>query len=300
MGMLTPENGGVFEIEGIPDDFVDRMAHRVEQGLFVPGNRLRANYSVRTKSRDTIHFGSDSVWTSINVGLNEVTLSRTSPGRIDFHFTYWAWLLYGVGLCGIISVLLLGGYLLLGTVREAVNSQPWNIAIFWSMIVFWGLLWPWILVILHKRPAARLLERIVREVCRDEHSGAAVSPVLGGRAMQSGKVYRSKATVLGTPLVMVAWGPDENGKLVTAKGIIAIGNMAVGAIAIGNIALGLISCGGIAAGGIAVGGLAVGGVALAGLAIGAVAAGGLAVGLFALGGLSVGIWGIANLMTGAL
>src|SRR5262249_51235050 len=72
-----------------------------------------------------------------------------------------------------------------------------------------------------------------------------------------------------------------------AKGVIAIGNMAVGAVAIGGLACGLFSLGGASFGLMfAFGGAAIGlGVSMGGFAAGSVAIGGLAVGLkYAIGG----------------
>lgn len=78
--------------------------------------------------------------------------------------------------------------------------------------------------------------------------------------------YRSSITIGGLPLVHIIKGKNHT---VVAKGIIAIGPVAIGLVAIGGMSVGL---------------LAVGGLSLALL----VALGGLAVsGLFSLGGLSI-------------
>jgi len=44
-----------------------------------------------------------------------------------------------------------------------------NIALLWVFIVFWGFVWPWLLVLLHKRPLRGLVERLVTAV--DESAG---------------------------------------------------------------------------------------------------------------------------------
>jgi len=100
--------------------------------------------------------------------------------------------------------------------------------------------------------------------------------------------YRSKAEVLGVPLVHIAQGVDpRTGGPRVARGILAIGNIAIGVIALG----------GFAVGGVAFGGMALGIVALAGIAAGAVALGGLALGAYlAVGGLAVSlVYGIGGL-----
>lgn len=122
-----------------------------------------------------------------------------------------------------------------------------------------------------------------------------------------GRVYRSRASLLGLPLIDVnvsdpggagdPMKPSSNGPVrKVARGWIAIGDdargiiLAVGSttargfIAVGGRALGVVSFGGLAIGLIAVGGLAVGGLALGGLGVGAIAVGGLGIGWQAAGG----------------
>jgi predicted Ser/Thr protein kinase len=116
-----------------------------------------------------------------------------------------------------------------------------------------------------------------------------------------GAEYRSKATLFGLPLVHIATGYDPaTGKQRVAKGIIAIGDLAVGVLAIGGGAFGGIALGGgaiglLSFGGfsigllVALGGLAVGGLAFGGGAIGVIAVGGGALGYYAFGGQA---WGV--------
>ncbi len=101
-----------------------------------------------------------------------------------------------------------------------------------------------------------------------------------------GREYRSQTTLLGVPLVHIAFGLDPlTGRPRTARGIIAIGDRAVGGLAIG----------GGAVGGIALGGLALGMVSLGGLSLGLLAAvGGMAIGGFAFGGGALGVVAIGG------
>ena len=72
--------------------------------------------------------------------------------------------------------------------------------------------------------------------------------------------YRSKRTLFGLPLVHICLG---NGKLCTAKGILAIGNVALGVFALGGLSAGLFSIGGISLGLLfSLGGLSMGGLTL--------------------------------------
>jgi hypothetical protein len=95
-----------------------------------------------------------------------------------------------------------------------------------------------------------------------------------------GYEYKSALTIAGWPLLHVSGGVDPATlRPRIARGIIAIGNVAVGILAIGGVACGLISIGGCSLGFLAaIGGVAVGaGLSVGGVAIGAVAVGGVAV-----------------------
>jgi hypothetical protein len=102
--------------------------------------------------------------------------------------------------------------------------------------------------------------------------------------------YRSKLSLFGWPLVCIAFGPDAANHEArgTARGLVAIGDIACGLIAIGGIAGGGISIGGLSAGLLGIGGVSLGGLILGGVAIGYIAAGGVAVGEYARGGAVAG------------
>lgn len=107
--------------------------------------------------------------------------------------------------------------------------------------------------------------------------------------LRRGKRYRSPVHLFGLPLIDIAIGPSETELRGKARGIIAIGDIAVGWFAFGGVALGFVAIGGLAVGLAAMGGLAVGGVAaLGGAAIGTLAIGGGAAGGAVAGGGSIG------------
>jgi hypothetical protein len=99
--------------------------------------------------------------------------------------------------------------------------------------------------------------------------------------------YVSKKKVFGLPLLHVVLGPaldPATSKIRVAKGIVAIGGIAVGVLAIGGLSLGAISFGGLALGLIALGGASIGlAVAVGAAAVGFVAIGAAALGYYALG-----------------
>jgi hypothetical protein len=109
-------------------------------------------------------------------------------------------------------------------------------------------------------------------------------PIRGGSAYE----YRSERQLFGLPLVHIVSGnriDPATGRLHVAKGIIAIGPVAVGALALGGVSVGVLSFGGLSLGLIALGGAALGVLlAVGGGAVGFVALGGGVIGYYALGG----------------
>jgi transcriptional regulator with XRE-family HTH domain len=110
-----------------------------------------------------------------------------------------------------------------------------------------------------------------------------------------GYEYKSRVRLFGMPLVHINFSGDY-GKPAVAKGIVAIGNIAIGAFCLGGIAIGILTLGGFSLGLLALGGLALGGAVWGGIGIGAYAVGGVAIGLYALGGVAVA----AELATGGV
>jgi hypothetical protein len=115
--------------------------------------------------------------------------------------------------------------------------------------------------------------------------------------------FRSEATLFGVPVIHVALGPrPEHGETKgVARGIIAVGDIAVGGIAVGGFAAGIVSVGGFSLGVSSIGGMAVGvltglggagvgGFAVGGGAIGGIATGGGALGIVAQGGGAIGVY----------
>lgn len=96
-----------------------------------------------------------------------------------------------------------------------------------------------------------------------------------------GYEWKSKQSLWGWPLVHVAFGRDEKGKLRVAKGIIAVGQFAVGGITFAQFGVGAVfALGQFVAAPIAIGQLGLGLL----LGLGQMATGYVAVGQFALGG----------------
>lgn len=103
--------------------------------------------------------------------------------------------------------------------------------------------------------------------------------------------YRSPVEIFGLPLIHIAQGINpETGAPRVARGIIAIGSLAIGVVAIGGLAVGVFALGGLALGVAVFGGVALGlAAAFGGMALGGyLAIGGVAISLvYALGGLAL-------------
>jgi hypothetical protein len=103
-----------------------------------------------------------------------------------------------------------------------------------------------------------------------------------GNIWNSGYEWKSKAEIFGLPFIHIAVGRDrQTGKLLVAKGIIAIGQFAIGIVAIGQFAVGLLL--GLAQ-------FSVGMFAVAQFAVGFI----FALGQFAIGITAIGQFGIGN------
>lgn len=255
---FRPEFEGRIEIADMPEDILQRVAGRVEEGLFVRGSRLRANYAVIEQDEAHLRFTAQDRWTAINVGLNDVTIRRGGAAALTYFVTYWQWLKMCLMVGGAVAAAVLGAVLFTpDLLRRAWAEAPWVIALIGVNMAFWCFAWPWLLAAMHRRPAARCLESILLE-----EAGAAPEAVEAQRVTE----WRSPVTLYGLPLIHVRWGSGS------ARGIIAIGSVAQGAVAIGVQA---------------VGGVAIGVLALGGVAIGVIAVGGVAIGTIALGGISL-------------
>jgi hypothetical protein len=119
-------------------------------------------------------------------------------------------------------------------------------------------------------------------------SGSPFAPSVRGRRRRE---YRSGLAPGGLPWVHICiGGPAEGGyRLGVARGVIALGDVAIGVVAVGGVAVGLVAIGGVALGLAALAGMSVGLYALGGLAIGVTAVGAVAVGVTSHGALASGL-----------
>jgi RNA polymerase sigma factor (sigma-70 family) len=144
--------------------------------------------------------------------------------------------------------------------------------------------------------------RAVRRIRAEATPGADAndSPLRAGlvavTSRYRGRVYRSRATLFGLPLLDVnvgnpdpAVGAGSPAQPRIARGWVAVGEDARGVLlAVGGRACGFLAIGGVTFGVLSFGGVAFGIVAFGGVGVGVLGIGGLGVGLWALGGLAIG------------
>ena len=171
--IFTPEIEGAVSIRSGAENFLSAFRRRVTAGLLTARPRPRSNYVVSETSPDRLQVRAADWRTAINVGLNRIELRQLEPGSIHYHVRYWQWARFVLGLSGTMG--LVGLVLLLSfDVRAYIAqhqssmipglSSDQNLLVAWTMVLFWGFIWPWILILLHKRPLHRLVAALIAEV----------------------------------------------------------------------------------------------------------------------------------------
>ncbi len=81
--------------------------------------------------------------------------------------------------------------------------------------------------------------------------------------------YRSKEEINGWPLIHINLGTHpETGRPLVAKGVVAIGNIAIGIVSIGAVAFGVVTRAGFGLGIVSLAGIAIGIAAIGAIALG--------------------------------
>jgi hypothetical protein len=156
---FAPSFQGVYRPDALAPDFIPRLAARIRAGLFPMASPSRNQYEIVEQTEDFLHFRSNGFLTGINIGLNDVRLRvDKEAGEICYSVTYWVWAQYSIGL-GLLLGIALAGVRPFLPERGAVNP-----ILYWPFIAFWCLVWPWVLIVLHKKPAVRCLNGIFQEV----------------------------------------------------------------------------------------------------------------------------------------
>lgn len=170
---LFPSIESTATIRANPRPFMAAFGRRVETGLFRGASAQRCRYLVTHQDAETLGFRAANWLTAISVGLNDVQVAAASDGRVSYTISYRRWAAYVIMLGGALGLVLVA-FLLLFDVRGYILrhresripglSTEQNVAIAWAMAVFWGFIWPWILIVLYKRPLRRLMNQLIAEV----------------------------------------------------------------------------------------------------------------------------------------
>lgn len=163
-GLFQPVFSGTLHFESVPVDAIDRMEQRVRNGFVLDGNRARNSYET-ARTEGSLRITACDYFTAANVGLNDVTIVVTGEGRVDYIVRFDMWRRYCIRLCAMIAAMIMVTFVVMWL---AGNGHLIDVAGagFWVGVLnltFWGFAWPYVLAELHKRQAARCLERILRE-----------------------------------------------------------------------------------------------------------------------------------------
>lgn len=171
-----PQIEDTLRIQASSARFIEALRERIHSGLITGQSSPRSNYSIAESTPETIRIRAVGWWTAINLGLNDLNLNFSDPGKVHFRLQYWRWSIYCLLLCFVIG---LGGTLLFLRIdiRHYISTHPGaripgltidqNLFFAWGNLLFWGLIWPWILIAYHQRPLRRLMERLVNEIDTD-------------------------------------------------------------------------------------------------------------------------------------
>ncbi|MFQ5526303.1 MAG: hypothetical protein ACE5GX_08575 [Thermoanaerobaculia bacterium] len=171
LGLLHPSFEGVWRPGTLSADFARKLAARVRTGLLPAAKAKRNRYEILTETDSSLHFRSTTLLTGANIGWNDVEL-RADPGqgRVTYRVEFWAWtrfcVLLGLALGAVFAALVVLP-VLTGTYLFSESYYPSQAEVLYfalPMMIFWCLVWPWILVAMHKRPARRGFEGLLREV----------------------------------------------------------------------------------------------------------------------------------------
>ena len=170
---LFPSVNGTAQIRATARVFVSAFVRRVEAGLLRDASARRCRYEVIGTAPDMIQFRAIDWPTAFNVGLNDVTVTVSGTGVVQYNVRYVRWAAYALALSGSIGLLFIA-FLLTFDLHGYITRHPGpeylglsadlNVAIAWGMALFWGFAWPWILIALHKGPLRRLMEQLIADV----------------------------------------------------------------------------------------------------------------------------------------
>tara|TARA_B100000614_G_C14280119_1_gene383128 strand:+ start:42 stop:572 length:531 start_codon:yes stop_codon:yes gene_type:complete len=168
-----PGYSGSYMPESLNEDFIWMLAARIDNGLLPKASNSRNNYEIVNVTDDSIRFRAVNFLTGINIGFNYVSIKiNREAGTINYQVSFWSWARYCIFLClgiglalGVLFLMPLMGLYLFSRSYYPSTEEIKDYCI--PMVIFWGLLWPWILIVIHKRSAEKCLVKILEEVNED-------------------------------------------------------------------------------------------------------------------------------------
>lgn len=170
---LLPEIRGTLRIRSEPERFFKGFRRRVGNGLLTGIQDKRSKYVAKLVDADHLSVRAADWKSAVNVGLNDLELEWAGKGYLRYRVRYWRWTLFCVALGALlatIGIAIVLNFDVRGYMMQRTGRTMWgltidqNIAVLWAFILFWGFVWPWLLVLLHKRPLHKLVERLVTAV----------------------------------------------------------------------------------------------------------------------------------------
>jgi hypothetical protein len=173
MSVFSPRFTGKVEIASPAPVFFEAMKARAQLGLLTGRAHRRARYVVTGHTERELTIRACDFITAINVGLNEVVLRAADDRSVEYSVSYLRWAGYVVGLGAVLGLAFIVGFAFLGIesqlsryalVTDPASNRTIGLALFWALTLFWAAIWPWLLIMMHKPVARKLLDRIIREV----------------------------------------------------------------------------------------------------------------------------------------
>ena len=173
MSLLSPRFNGQTQIASSGAVFLEGMKARIQAGLLVGKPHWRSRYAVTRHTQRELAFRAADFMTAINVGLNEVILRTPGNHRVEYSVSYFRWAAYVVGLGAFLGVAFVVAFLFWDIeaqidryplVADPALNRTIGLAVFWGLTLFWCLVWPWLILVMHRPFARKLLDRIIREV----------------------------------------------------------------------------------------------------------------------------------------
>jgi hypothetical protein len=171
--IFTPQIEGAAPVRSAAAQFFEAFRQRVRAGLLTGQPHPRSNYEVNRTEPGHLAIRAADWWTAINVGLNQIDLELRPGGSVHYRVRYWRWARYVIAWSGTlagIGIALLLSFDVRGYIARHPSSMlpgfsvDQNLRVAWFMVLFWGFVWPWLLIVLHKRPLRRLIVRLITEV----------------------------------------------------------------------------------------------------------------------------------------